>query len=211
MYLVKTPPVIQSLFPDFIWKIDTHRKEVFLTFDDGPIPELTDWILDTLHSYDFKATFFCVGENVKKHPEIYQRILANGHAVGNHTYNHLKGWTTDTETYINNIKKCDEWVRTDLFRPPYGKLKPSQSSALKMTKSIIMWDVLSGDFDLSITKEKCLSNVMNNYSAGSIIVFHDNIKAEEKLKFVLPRFLDHLAECGYRSESLEYALAEMAI
>ena len=176
MYLVKTPPIIKTIFSDFVWSLDTDSKEVFITFDDGPIPELTPWVLDELKKYDFKATFFCVGDNVRKYPEIYQRIIAEGHSVGNHTYNHLNGWNNDLDTYLENIKKCDNIVSSDLFRPPYGKMKPNQSAVIKTEKSIIMWDVLSGDFDQTISREKCLSNVMDNFVPGSIIVFHDNLK-----------------------------------
>ena len=210
MYLVKTPPIIKTIFSDFVWSLDTDSKEVFITFDDGPIPELTPWVLDELKKYDFKATFFCVGDNVRKYPEIYQRIIAEGHSVGNHTYNHLNGWNNDLDTYLENIKKCDNIVSSDLFRPPYGKMKPNQSAVIKTEKSIIMWDVLSGDFDQTISQEKCLSNVMDNFVPGSIIVFHDNLKAEKNLKYVLPRFLNHLTKEGYKSQNLdvlEYAMA----
>ena len=154
MYLVKTPPIIKTIFSDFVWSMDTDSKEVFITFDDGPIPELTPWVLDELKKYDFKATFFCVGDNVRKYPEIYQRIIAEGHSVGNHTYNHLNGWNNDLDTYLENIKKCDKVVSSDLFRPPYGKMKPNQSAVIKTEKSINMWDVLSGDFDQTISQEK---------------------------------------------------------
>jgi peptidoglycan-N-acetylglucosamine deacetylase len=210
MYLVKTPQVVQSLFSDFVWSIPTERKEIFLTFDDGPIPEVTPWVLDVLNDYGFKATFFCVGDNIRKFPEIYDRILDEGHAVGNHTFNHLNGWTTDQETYLENVKKCDGMVSSDLFRPPYGKLRRSQSQVLKLIKTVVMWDVLSGDFDTSISNEKCLSNVMDNYSKGSIIVFHDSLKAEDKLRYVLPKFLEHLSANGFISKSLEASVYEYA-
>jgi peptidoglycan/xylan/chitin deacetylase (PgdA/CDA1 family) len=210
MYLVKTPPIIKTLFSDFIWNIDTEEKEVFITFDDGPIPELTPWVLDVLSEYGFKASFFCVGDNVRKYPEIYHRILAEGHTVGNHTYNHLNGWLTDQNSYIENIKKCDRLVQTDFFRPPYGKMRRGQSAVIKTEKTIVMWDVLSGDFDQTITKEKCLSNVVDNYGPGSIIVFHDNVKAESNLKYTLPRFLQHLDDHGYTSLSLDALVYEYA-
>lgn len=210
MYLVKTPQVVQSIFSDFVWSIPTERKEIFLTFDDGPIPEVTPWVLDLLAEFDFKATFFCVGDNVRKYPQIYDRILDEGHGVGNHTYHHLNGWTTDQDTYLENVKKCDGMVSSDLFRPPYGKLRRSQSQVLKLIKTVVMWDVLSGDFDTSISNEKCLSNVMDNYSKGSIIVFHDSLKAEEKLRYVLPKFLEHLSGNGYVSKSLEASVYEYA-
>lgn len=210
MYLVKTPPIVKTIFADFVWHIDTDIKEVFLTFDDGPIPGLTPWVLDILAEYNSKATFFCVGENVKKHRSIFDRIIQEGHTIGNHTYNHLNGWNTENEVYIQNVAECDNFMETNLFRPPYGKMKPSQSSVIKSEKTVVMWDVLSGDFDLSITKEKCLTNVIENYSQGSVIVFHDNIKAEEKLKYVLPSFLEHLAENGFVASNLDCLIHEYA-
>lgn len=210
MYLVKTPPILKTIFADFVWHIDTDIKEVYLTFDDGPIPGLTPWVLDILAEYNSKATFFCVGENVKKHRSIFDRIIQEGHTIGNHTYNHLNGWNTENEVYIQNVAECDNFMETNLFRPPYGKMKPSQSSVIKSEKTVVMWDVLSGDFDLSITKEKCLTNVIENYSQGSVIVFHDNIKAEEKLKYVLPSFLEHLAENGFVASNLDCLIHEYA-
>jgi peptidoglycan/xylan/chitin deacetylase (PgdA/CDA1 family) len=207
MYLVKTPPFVKSLFNDFIWEIDTDRKEVFLTFDDGPIPEVTPWVLDQLRKYDFKATFFCVGDNVRKYPYLYDQLIEEGHTVGNHTFNHLNGWLTDNQTYLDNIRKCDVLFKTDFFRPPYGKIKKSQFNILNLSKTVVMWDILSGDFDPSITTEKCLDNVINHYKPGSVIVFHDSLKAQEKLTYVLPKVLAHLAENGYRSETLDYAMA----
>jgi len=210
MYLVKTPAIIKNLFSDYMWEIPTDEKEVFITFDDGPIPELTPWVLDLLNEYSFKATFFCVGDNVVRYPEIYHRILEEGHSTGNHTFNHLNGWFIDKETYLENIEKCDRVLSTDFFRPPYGKLKRAQSYAIKNHKKIVMWDVLSGDFDANISKETCLSNVIDNYEKGSIIVFHDNLKAKEKLKYVLPLFLQHLKDCGYKSTALESIVGEYA-
>ena len=210
MYLVKTPPIVKTIFADFVWHIDTDIKEVYLTFDDGPIPGLTPWVLDVLAEFNSKATFFCVGENVKKNRSIFDRIVREGHTIGNHTYNHLNGWNTENEVYLQNVAECDRHMETNLFRPPYGKMKPSQSSLIKSEKTVVMWDVLSGDFDLSITKEKCLTNVIENYSQGSVIVFHDNIKAEEKLKYVLPSFLEHLAENGFVASNLDCLIHEYA-
>ncbi|MEZ4910508.1 MAG: polysaccharide deacetylase family protein [Saprospiraceae bacterium] len=203
MYLVHTPNFVRTFFSEYLWHIDTQEKCIYLTFDDGPIEELTPWILDTLAQYDAKATFFCVGENVHKNSDIYYRLHSEGHTIGNHTYNHLNGWNTDVQTYMENVQRCDLMVSSPLFRPPYGKLKPSQSAEIRKSMQIVMWDILSGDFDASLSKEDCYSNIVTNYSKGSIIVLHDNIKSEEKVKYVLPKLLDHLYSRGYRCENLD--------
>ncbi|MBK9255274.1 MAG: polysaccharide deacetylase family protein [Saprospiraceae bacterium] len=202
MYFVKTPAFIKTLFSDYVWSPTGSDKVVHLTFDDGPVPEVTNWVLDLLAQYNFKATFFCVGENVIKNKDIFDRIISEGHSVGNHTFNHLNGWKTDTAEYLDNVSKCNIFVDSVLFRPPYGKLTPRQAMQLKKDYTIVMWDILSGDFDKNITPEKCLQNVLSAYENGSVIVFHDSIKAMDKLKFVLPVFLKHLSENGYRSENL---------
>jgi peptidoglycan-N-acetylglucosamine deacetylase len=199
MYLVKTPTIIKNIFSEHIWDIATEEQCVYLTFDDGPIPEVTPWVLDLLAKYDFKATFFCVGENIAKYPEIYQRILSEGHTIGNHTYNHVNGWTTNSDDYIENVALCDQMTETTLFRPPYGKLRPSQAASIKQNKRIVMWDILSGDFDPSITADQCLENVTSNYAAGSIIVFHDNVKSFDKLKDVLPILFEEWQSKGWKS------------
>ncbi len=197
MYLVKTPKFIQNLFPNFTWRIPTDEKEIFLTFDDGPIPEVTPWVLDQLEQYDAKATFFCVGDNIRKHPEVFDQVVERGHAVGNHTYNHLNGWASDNLPYFHNIRHCAHLVNSVLFRPPYGQVKPRQAQFLQRHYRIVMWDVLSGDFDPNITPEQCLDNVINNAGPGSIVVFHDSLKAEDKLSYVLPRVLQHFRALGY--------------
>ncbi len=197
MYLVKTPDFIQNLFPGFTWRIPNPGKNIFLTFDDGPIPEVTPWVLDLLDEYDAKGTFFCVGDNIKKNPEIFREVKDRGHSVGNHTFNHLNGWATDNVTYLRNIRKADRSVKSELFRPPYGRIKPSQAKFLSRHYRIVMWDVLSGDFDPEISKEQCLQNVIKNTTEGSVIVFHDSLKAEEKLRYVLPKVLEHFKALGY--------------
>lgn len=202
MYLVKTPQFIQNLFPNYTWKVPTEEKEVYLTFDDGPIPEVTPWVLEQLAEYNAKATFFCVGENVQKHPAVFKAVKAAGHTVGNHTYNHLDGWTTDNIPYFHNTRHSARITGSELFRPPYGKLKPKQAQFLQRHYRIVMWDVLSGDFDPNISKEQCLQNVIRNVAPGSIVVFHDSLKAKEKLEYVLPKVLQHLSEQGYRFEAL---------
>ena len=201
---VKTNSLIKKVFNNLVWDIPNSDKKIFLTFDDGPIPEITEWVLDILKSEEIKATFFCIGDNIKKHPEVYKRILAEGHQTGNHTFNHLNGWKTETNHYIDNFKLCEtECLKLNsehsfLFRPPYGKIKPSQTKAIRnLGYKIIMWDVLSYDFDPNIIPEKCLENVISNTEQGSIIVFHDSKKAEKNLKYALPKAIQILKNKGF--------------
>lgn len=212
---VKTNRFIKIIFPNYIWDIRNDENKVYLTFDDGPTPDITEWTLAQLKLYNAKATFFCIGDNVRKFPEIFQKVINEGHSIGNHTFNHFNGWKTAIEDYVKNVELCnqeiaegrlqtaDRKLQTDLFRPPYGKIKPLQSKILrKQGYKIIMWDVISYDFDTSITPEKCLENVLNNVQSGSIIVFHDSKKAFKNLEFVLPRTLQFLKEKGYFCEKL---------
>lgn len=209
MYLVRTPNFIQKLFPNFIWKLPAEDKVVYLTFDDGPIPGVTPWVMEQLAQYNAKATFFCVGENAKKHSSILKSLRNAGHSIGNHTYNHLSGWQTDNVTYLRNVRKGAHAVKSELFRPPYGRVKPSQAKFLNRHYRVVMWDILSGDFDPELSKEQCLSNVIKNTKQGSIIVFHDSLKAKEKLEYVLPKALEYLSQQGYRFEALaEHGLAK---
>lgn len=203
MYLVKTPQFIQNLFPNYTWRVPTEEKEVYLTFDDGPIPEVTPWVLEQLANYQAKATFFCVGDNVEKHPDVFEAVRAQGHTIGNHTYHHLDGWTSENINYFHNTRHGAGITGSELFRPPYGKLKPKQAQFLQRHYRIVMWDVLSGDFDPNISKEQCLQNVIRNVGPGSIVVFHDSLKAQEKLNYVLPKVLAYLAAEGYRFEALQ--------
>lgn len=205
----KTHPILRTLFPNYIWKINTREKKVFLTFDDGPTPEVTEWTLNQLKEHNAQATFFCIGENIQKHSEIFNKILVENHSIGNHTFNHLKGWKTSTKDYIENTKLCQSQFTIhhlpfiNLFRPPYGKIKPSQSRKLrKKGYKIIMWDLISYDFNQTISKEKCLENVVKNVKCGSIIVFHDSKKAWHHLEYALPRLLNHLTQEGYTCEKL---------
>ncbi|MBK6389611.1 MAG: polysaccharide deacetylase family protein [Saprospiraceae bacterium] len=202
MYLIKTPKLIQNFFPNFIWHVPTKEKVIFLTFDDGPIPEVTPWVLEELARYKAKATFFCVGNNVRQHPDIFQKIIDQGHSVGNHTFNHLNGWQTDHLPYFHDVRHCANLVLSSLFRPPFGRLKPAQIQFLQRHYRIIMWDVLSGDFDQEITKEQCLRNVIDNTVEGSIVVFHDSIKAKKNLSYALPKVLDYFSRLGYTFECL---------
>lgn len=205
MYLVKTPQFIQDLFPNFTWRIPGKDKVLYLTFDDGPIPEVTPWVLDHLAAYGAHATFFCVGENIKRHPGVFQQVREAGHAVGNHTQSHLNGWAADNLTYFHDIRHCARTVKTSLFRPPYGRMKPKQAQFLQRHYRIVMWDVLSGDFDPNLSSEQCLDNVISNAAPGSIVVFHDSLKAQEKLTYVLPKVLEHFSRLGYRFEALSTA------
>ena len=202
MYYKSTPAFIRSLYHSLEWRINTSEKEIFLTFDDGPHPEITNWVLTELEKFKAKATFFCVGDNIKKYPDVYARIIKSGHSTGNHTYNHLNGWFTSTVEYAKNVKQCARLVQSNLFRPPYGKLTRTQIKHLNKYYRIIMWDMLSCDFDKKANKEKCLSNLLKNTSSGSIVVFHDSEKANEKLQFMLPVFLEYFSEKNFQFKAI---------
>jgi len=203
MYLVRTPQYIQNIFTDFTWRFSSKSKKLYLTFDDGPIPETTLQILKVLRRYNALATFFCVGENIRKHPDLFNKIIDDGHSVGSHTYNHISGWTTRKENYVKNVKKGADISYSSLFRPPYGRIRPSQVKEIKKKYQIIMWDVLSGDFDENVDPETCFNNVLENTEAGSIIVFHDSIKAKAKVDYALPLVLEHYANQGFTFEKIE--------
>ena len=212
MYLIKTPLFLKKIYPkNLLWNKSRADKSIFLTFDDGPIPIVTPWVLKTLKNFNAKATFFCIGENIIKHPEVFEQLKADGHQVGNHTFNHLKGWITDDKTYFENYLKCQQITQTNLFRPPYGRIKRSQIKMIKDSNKsenvdqkpkIIMWDVLSGDFDTSLAPEKCLKNVLKHTENGSIVVFHDSLKAWERLEYVLPKALAYWVTKGYQFKIL---------
>lgn len=204
--LAKIPFLLKYLLPHRIWKFPSDEKAIYLSFDDGPIPEVTPWVLEQLKTYNAKASFFCIGDNIRKHPEVFREILAEGHSIGNHTYNHLNGWMTSTEKYVSNVLQAQEEIESfensessvKLFRPPYGRLTEKQARLLrKKGFSIVMWEVLSMDYDHRITPEKCRQNVLKNADPGSIIVFHDSLKAEKNLKAVLPKVLQYYLEKGY--------------
>lgn len=202
MYFVNAPFFLRWYYPDVTWNKSRADKTLYLTFDDGPIPEITPWILDVLAQYNIKATFFCVGENISKHPYIYQRLVDEGHRIGNHTYNHLKGWDQEDNYYVENVYKCHALTQSNLFRPPYARAKKSQLKKLKKDFQFIYWDVLSGDFDLELTPKKCFQNVINYTKNGSIIVFHDNIKAIPRVQYALPKVIDYFLEKGYSFATL---------
>jgi peptidoglycan-N-acetylglucosamine deacetylase len=201
-YFVKTPWLLKKIYPSCVWNMPATEKKIYLTFDDGPHPIATSFVLDELKKYNAKATFFCIGKNVVEQPQLYKRILNEGHRVGNHTHNHLNGWKVSDENYFKNIKEAAKYIDSDLFRPPYGKISQFQVAALtkKDNFKIIMWDVLSADFDQKITAEKCNLNVIKNAANGSVIVFHDSEKAFERLKKALPETLIYFSRFGYSFE-----------
>ena len=208
MYLHHTNSLIQKLFPHFTWQVKDSSKSIYLTFDDGPIPEVTPWVLSTLAEYGAKATFFCVGDNIRKHPSIFEQVLSAGHTVGNHTFNHLNGWKTDNKIYLENVRLCEDYLHhyqsnvSKLFRPPHGRLTSQQSRALREKYQIIMWNVLSGDFDTTLDEETCLKKTIQYTEAGSIIVFHDSLKAKRNLYYTLPKYLEYFNNQGFRFDKL---------
>ncbi len=203
LHFPTAPLIARLLYPKGLyWNMkgigsETNIKRIYLTFDDGPVPEVTPQVLDILKEFKAKATFFCVGDNVRKYPEVYERIIINGHATGNHTYSHLNGFKTEGLTYLGDVEKCNLLIKSKLFRPPFGRITNSQATELQKNYSIIMWSVLSGDYNKKIPKEKVLKYTLRNSTDGSIIVFHDSIKASERMIYALPRTLEHFSRLGY--------------
>lgn len=197
MFLAKSPKIVKKYYSSFIWDLPNNENKIYLTFDDGPTPEITNHVLNILKEYKIKATFFCVGNNVKRYPELFNKIKAEGHSFGNHTYNHSNGWKNDDSTYIKDVEKCEKAFESKLFRPPYGKIKKSQAKMITQDHKIIMWDVLSGDFDIKTPPEKCLENVIENVKSGSIVVFHDSVKAFANLQYTLPKAIEYLLKKGF--------------
>ncbi len=200
---MQAPVLLQKLFPSIKWRIPGSGKKLYLSFDDGPIPIVTPWVLDMLDKYEAKASFFCIGQNVLKHPEIYREIVSRGHQTGNHTHTHLNGWNVSNKNYFADIAECSKYVSSKLFRPPYGKIKPSQIRHLKKNYQILMWDVLSQDYDIKKTAEQCKETVIRESKSGSIIVFHDSIKAEPRLRGSLEAVLEHFKKEGFEFSRLE--------
>ena len=207
-YFVKTPWWLKKIYPNYLWSIDTKKKLLYLTFDDGPHPEATPFILNELKKYNALATFFCIGKNVVAHPDIYKRMLDEGHTVGNHTQNHLNGWKSANAAYMNDIAEAAKYIDTGLFRPPYGRITSFQAKHLRSAMrgreaKVVMWDVLSADFDTAITAEKCVENVVFNSRPGSIIVFHDSEKAFLKIQYIIPKILMFFSEKGYVFDAIK--------
>ena len=199
----RIPRIVEILFPGAICRIPVeNKKTVYLTFDDGPIPEATPMVLDILKQHNVRATFFCVGDNIKKHHGIFERVKKEGHTIGNHTFNHLDGWKKSVKEYADNVRTCQELVNSRLFRPPYGRITLKQYKHLEREYDIIMWDVLSMDYDKDLTAEECLELVKKHTRPGSIIVFHDSIKAKEKIPYLLPKTLEFIASEGYQPETI---------
>lgn len=202
--MIKKEHIAAKIFRDLTWHFTGKDNELFLTFDDGPTPEITPWVLAALKEFNARATFFCIGKNVKKHSDLYNQILNEGHSVGNHSYSHIKGWRSSNQKYVESVQKAAQVIDSNLFRPPFGKIRPQQIGQLKQDFKIIMWDVFSRDYDSKLDKEKCLKNVLDFSESGSIIVFHDTLKAERNLKYVLPKVLKHFSEQGFVFNPIEF-------
>ena len=192
----------EKIYSDFLWRIKVKDRVIYLTFDDGPIPEITPWVLDILNQFKAKATFFCVGDNIKKYTGIFKKIVNDGHQIGNHTFHHLNSWKTTDEIYLEDFYAFEKFHKTQLFRPPYGRIKMKVAKEICKSHNIIMWSVLTRDYSEKVSPEKCLKISLNNTTSGSIVLFHDSIKAQKNLRYVLPKFLEHFSKLGYRFEAI---------
>lgn len=204
--MVRPPRYLRFLYPGVTWHLPTSEKVLYLTFDDGPVPEVTPQVLDLLEKYKAKATFFCIGDNVRKSPDLFERICSAGHQVGNHTYHHYNAWKVNRHVFLDDVAAAKKLIPSNLFRPPYGKLTPLTLLALRKTYQIIMWDVISCDFDVRVRPEMVLQNVLDFSGPGSIIVFHDSIKAAPNMLYALPKVLEHFSREGYTFRALENQL-----
>lgn len=203
MFLHYSPFLLKAFYSAYMWRVPTTEKRLFITFDDGPIPDVTEFVLETLRDYRAKGTFFCIGDNIRKHPAVFNNISEQGHGLGNHTYNHLNGWKTNDATYLANVKQCAELLpKTPLFRPPYGRIKRAQAREVLETQKIVMWDVLSGDFSQDVSPQTCLRKTIQYARPGSILLFHDSLKARRNMEYAVPRVLDHFSNLGYRFDAL---------
>jgi len=199
----KAPPILRRIFHSLIWQFPEEQNGLFLTFDDGPAPEMTPWVLDMLDKYNAKATFFCLGKNVEMHPDVYADIIRRGHATGNHSYSHLKGWGMETDDYIRDVDTAAAFIESNLFRPPYGRIGPNQAKMLSERYKIIMWNVLSQDYSRSLSGKRCAKNVIRDMGPGSIVVFHDSVKSAQNLWYALPLVLRAVREKGWICKPIE--------
>ncbi len=208
MVFHSVPTLVQRFFPNRVWKKDGSGEEIYLTFDDGPVPGVTDYVLQELHKRNMKATFFMVGANVIKNPTLAKEVQAMGHGIGNHTFHHLNGWKTDQVKYIEDFEACNRILEDELdlqstlFRPPYGMMTSSQAKKIKKTHEIVMWNVLSGDYDLNLKPEQIVANTNRHLDSGAIVVFHDQEKTEKIMKNILPDFLNQVLDFGYKTKAL---------
>ncbi len=206
MYFVTSPWWLRKFFPGCLWDIKTKEKIIYLSFDDGPHPTITPIVINELKKYNAKATFFCIGNNVKKFPEIYQQLLNEGHAIGNHTMHHINGWKTENIQYFRDITEAGNLIKTNLFRPPYGRIKKSQIRELKSSKynlQTVMWSVLAGDWVATLTPENCFEQIKKEIYPGCILVFHDSEKAKERMCYALSKVLEHFTQLGYKFNKIE--------
>jgi peptidoglycan-N-acetylglucosamine deacetylase len=209
LFFVTTPWWLRKLYPGCIWDFKSSEKTIYISFDDGPHPTITPFVLKVLEQYNAKATFFCIGDNVKKHPEVYQQVIDAGHAVGNHTMHHVNGWKSADKDYLNDISQANEYINTNIFRPPYGRVTQRQIKLLSTGLphfSVIMWSVLAGDWVNTITPQKCFEHIKNNVYPGCIVVFHDSEKANERMRYALPRVLEHFSKQGYQFKKINSSL-----
>jgi peptidoglycan/xylan/chitin deacetylase (PgdA/CDA1 family) len=202
VHFVSPPFLLRRFYNKLTWNFPTTEKVLYVTFDDGPIPEVTPFVLEQLKNYNAKATFFCIGENIEKHPEIFKQVKEDGHTTANHTFHHLNGWDVTDQLYFESVERVRPFVGTKFFRPPYGRIRKSQIKMLQPRFSIIMWDVLTYDFDKNISPEKCFLNVIRHTKNGSIILFHDSIKAQKNLRYALPKTLEHFSNAGFEFRSI---------
>jgi len=198
MTLYSPPFWLKAIYPSGLtWNVRTSQREIFLTFDDGPIPEVTPLVLTILKKYNIKATFFCVGENVQKYPEIFEKVLNDGHAVGNHTFHHIKAWKTDYNTYLSEVEQCHQLVKSKLFRPPHGQINRKIARKIGKDYQIIMWSVLTADYDKSLSGGQCLNIAVKYTKPGAIVVFHDSMKAKERMEYALPLYIEYCLKEGF--------------
>lgn len=195
--LVRPPLLLRKIYPGALWRMKSREKKIYLTFDDGPVPGVTPAALSVLKQFNIKATFFCVGENVQKHPEVFQQVISEGHSIGNHTFHHVDGWNTSTRTYLREVQQCAEMFTSKLFRPPYGRMRPPQRKAIQRKYKIVLWDVLTYDFDKELNGEQCLQLALKNSREGSVVVFHDSEKAKERMLYALPKFIEKMKARGF--------------